>query len=162
MTARDDRDGPMPSNPPLGPRELEALAERWSALPAMQHLGARADFSDPSAVRVIIDDLKPYHLGGLGTTAVNGAVIVGLCDAVIGMVGHLQAPGRRVATAQLGIQFIRPLHGSRVVATGRLLRAGQNLVFVAAEVTDDADRVCARADGLVAVVSSKAEQNVAL
>ncbi len=138
---------------PLGPAERQLAADQWNQLPGMRHLGARADFSDSEAVRVTIDPLQPFHRGGLGTEAVNGAVIAGLCDAVIGMVGHFQAPGRRVGTAQLNVQFLRPLHGARVTAVGRLLRSGVSLVFVAADVEDEAGRVCARGDGIVMILS---------
>lgn len=142
---------------PFPADQRAAFAEAWSALPAMQHLGARADFSDPAACRVVVDPVQEFHRGGLGTEAINGAVIAGLCDAVIGMVGHCQNLGRRVGTAQLSIQFIKPLTGHRVVAVGRLVRAGTNLVFARAEVEDERGEVCATCDGLVAVAHAKPE-----
>ncbi|HEU4698372.1 MAG TPA: PaaI family thioesterase [Gemmatimonadales bacterium] len=145
------------------PAERAALAERWSALPAMRALGARADFADPGAVRVVIDRLQPFHRGGLGTEAVNGAVIAGLCDAAVGMVGHFQALGSRVGTAQLSIQFLRPVRGETVAAVGRLTRAGASLVFARAEIEDARGTVCAVCDGIVAIVGREAErENVAL
>ncbi len=136
---------------PLGEAERQALAERWSQHPGMLHVGARADFSDQSAVRVIIDPVQAHHRGGLGTDAVNGAVIAGIVDVAIGIVGHFQTPGRRAGTAQLSVYFLRPLHGDRVTAVARLVRAGPNLVFVRAEVEDSAGVVCARGEGIVAV-----------
>lgn len=142
----------VPATIPLPSEERRRLAERWNALPAMRHLGARVDFEDPSAVRVVIDRVEPHHRGGVGTDAVNGAVIAALCDAAVGLVGHLQAPARRVGTAQLGVQFLTPLHGNRVVAVGRLVRAGRSLVFAHVEVEDEAGRVCTRCDGIVAIM----------
>jgi uncharacterized protein (TIGR00369 family) len=136
---------------PFGPEERAALADRWTQHPGMRHLGARADFSDPSRVRVVIDLLEAHHRGGLGTDAVNGPVIAGLFDVAVGMVGHFQTLGKRAGTAQLGIQFLRPVRGGRIVVEAWLLRAGVNLVFVAGEAFDQQGTLCARCEGIVAV-----------
>lgn len=140
-----------PLTVPLEPAQQAALTERWNQLLPMQHLGARADFSDPEAVRVVVDPVRDFHRGGLGTSAVNGAVIAGLCDAAVGMVGHVHSRGRWGGTAQLNVMFLRPVVGNRVTAVGRLARAGANLIFVAVEVEDEHGVVCARCDGILAV-----------
>jgi uncharacterized protein (TIGR00369 family) len=147
----------MPPAIPGTPEERDALAAAWSAHPGMRHLGARADFSDPERVRLILDPVRPEHRGGMGTTAVNGAVIASLFDAAIGMVGHFQLPGRRAGTAQLHIHFMRPVQGDRIEVAAYLARAGANLVFAWAEITDPEGRVCARADGIVAASGSAAD-----
>jgi uncharacterized protein (TIGR00369 family) len=147
----------VPVTIPFPSGERSRLAERWNTIPAMRHLGAHADLDDPEAVRIVIDRVEPHHRGGVGTDAVNGAVIAALCDAAVGLVGHFQAPRSRVGTAQLGVQFLTPLHGDRVVAVGRLVRAGRNLVFARVEVEDGAGRVCARCDGIVAIVGPAGE-----
>jgi len=139
---------------PFEPEQRARMAEQWSAHPGMRHMGARADFSDPEAVRVTIDPLEPHHRGGMGTAAVNGAVIAGLIDVAIGVVGHFQMIGKRVGTAQLGIQFVRPVVGDSVTVVARLVKAGANLVFASAEVLDPRGTVCARADGIVAVAGT--------
>jgi uncharacterized protein (TIGR00369 family) len=137
---------------PLPPAERERLAERWSALPAMRALGARADFSGEDAVRIVLDRVQPFHRGGLGTEAVNGAVIAGLCDAAVGMVGHFQAPTSQIGTVQLSIQFQRPVTGERVTAVGRLVKGGRQLIFARCEIEDERGQVCAVCDGIVAVL----------
>ncbi|HXE58000.1 MAG TPA: PaaI family thioesterase [Gemmatimonadales bacterium] len=136
---------------PLPEAERQALSVKWSNHPAMRHMGARADFTDPDAVRLVIDPVQPHHRGGLGTEAVNGAVIAGLLDVAVGAVGHFQAIGQRAGTAQLSIQFLRPVLGNRVTAVARLVRAGQTLVFATAHVEDEQGKVCARCEGIVAV-----------
>ena len=140
-----------PPTIPFGPAERAALATEWSNHPGMRHLGARADFSDPEAVRVVVDPVQAFHRGGLGSDAVNGAVIAGLFDVAIGVVGHFHTQGRRAGTAQLSIRFLRPLRGDRVMVEGRLERAGTNLVFATAEAMDSTGTVCARGQGIVAV-----------
>ncbi len=142
---------------PGTPEQRATLAAQWSAHPGMRHLGARADFSDPERVRVILEPVGPEHRGGMGTAAVNGAVIASLFDAAIGMVGHFQLPGRRAGTAQLNVQFMRPVQGDRVEVVARLARAGSNLVFASAEITDPEGRLCARADGIVAASGGAAD-----
>ena len=140
---------------PFGPAERAAMAETWNAHPGMRHMGARTDFSDPNLVRVLISPLQSHHRGGLGTQAVNGAVIAGLCDVAVGIVGHFQNPDRRVGTAQISVQFLRPVLGESVTAVARLVKAGTNLVFASAEVVDEKGLVCARCDGIVAVVAGE-------
>lgn len=140
---------------PLSAADLAALGARVSQLPAMLQMGATADFTDPDAVRVRIARLEAYHRGGMGTEAVNGAVIAALCDAAVGFAGTLRTFGRRAGTAQLSIQYLRPVHGGSVEAIGRVVRAGPNLVFATAEVRDDQGALCARCDGIVAVSQGK-------
>jgi len=136
---------------PFGAPERVSMAQQWTDHPGMRHMGAQADFSDPRHVRVFIDPVQPVHRGGLGTAAVNGAVIAGLFDVAVGMVGHFQTMGRRAGTAQLNINFIRPVVGDHVEVLARLVRAGSNLVFAEAEALDGAGVTCARAMGIVAV-----------
>ena len=51
--------------------------------------------------------------------------------------------------------FFRPTQGDRVVAEARLIRAGLNLVFAAAEITDGRGEVTARCEGTCAVALGK-------
>jgi acyl-coenzyme A thioesterase PaaI-like protein len=123
----------------------------WNEHPGMRHMGARVDLSTPGEVRCILDPIRPEHRGGLQTDAVNGAVIAGIFDLVIGLSGYVHTRGRRAGVAQLSVQFLRPLNGSRLQAVARATRIGINLVFSTAEMQDDRGVVCARCDGIVAV-----------
>jgi acyl-coenzyme A thioesterase PaaI-like protein len=55
--------------------------------------------------------------------------------------------------------FLRPTRGDRVTVEARLLRAGINLTFAAAEIFDGRGEVTARCDGTVAVAHGKFESN---
>jgi hypothetical protein len=44
-------------------------------------------------VRAVIDPVLPVHRGGIGTEAVNGVVLAGLFDLVIGTGGLADAAG---------------------------------------------------------------------
>jgi uncharacterized protein (TIGR00369 family) len=136
---------------------LRALAVLWNAGPPMQHFGARLEFTRVDRVRAVIDPVKSFHRGGIGTEAVNGVVLAGLFDLVIGTVGWLTRPEKRSATVNLAMSFFRPTRGDRVVAEARLVRAGMNLVFVAAEIHDSAGVTTARCDGTCAVAFGRGD-----
>jgi uncharacterized protein (TIGR00369 family) len=138
---------------------LQALAKAWNDSPPMRQLGARLEFERVDRVRAVIDPVMPYHRGGMGTDAVNGPVLAGLFDLVIGTVGWLSRPDSRSATVSLAMTFLRPTRGGRIVVEARLLRAGTNLTFAAAEVFDGRGEVTARCDGTVAVAHGKFESN---
>jgi uncharacterized protein (TIGR00369 family) len=128
--------------------EFERL---WNVHPGMRHMGCRVDLATPGQVRCIVDPIRPEHRGGLGTDAVNGAIIAGVFDLIIGLAGYVHTRGRRAGVAQLSIQFLRPVLGDRFSAVARPARVGTNLVFSSAELMDERGVVCARCDGIVAV-----------
>ena len=136
---------------PLTDAQRHEMAAHWNAHPGMRHIGARVDLSTPDLVRALVDPIQPFHRGGLGTEAVNGAVIAGLFDLVIGLAGYLHTTGRRAGVAQLNVQFLRPVEGNRLEGRGWPTRVGRTLVFAAAELRDERDVVCAVCDGIVAV-----------
>jgi uncharacterized protein (TIGR00369 family) len=138
---------------------LQALAKTWNDSPPMRQLGARLEFDRVDRVRAVIDPVMPYHRGGMGTDAVNGPVLAGLFDLVIGTVGWLSRPDSRSATVSLAMTFLRPTRGDRIVVEARLLRAGTNLTFAAAEIFDEQGEVTARCDGTVAVAHGRFESN---
>ncbi len=150
---------------PLSDLERAALTAQWNDHPGMRHMGVRVDLSSSDVVRVYVDPVQPEHRGGLGTDAVNGAVISGAFDLAIGLVGHFNTFGRRSGTAQLNIHFVRPVLGDRFEVLGRLVRAGRSLVFATAELHDENGQLCARCDGIVAVAGEsapEAEERIAL
>jgi acyl-coenzyme A thioesterase PaaI-like protein len=145
-----------PFSPAYGSLEaLRTLADVWNEGPPMKHFGARLEFTRIDRVRAVIDPVQPFHRGGMGTDAVNGVVLAGLFDLVIGTVGWLTRPETRSATVNLAMAFFRPTRGDRVVAEGRLVRPGLNLIFAAAEILDGTGEVTARCDGTCAVAHGK-------
>jgi uncharacterized protein (TIGR00369 family) len=137
--------------PGLTAAELARFEAQWNEHPGMRHMGARLDLSTPGTVKARIDPILPLHRGGLGTEAVNGAVIAGIFDLVIGLAGYIHTIGRRAGVAQLNIQFLRPVLGDRFEVIGRPVRVGRTLVFASAQLNDEHDTVCARCEGIVAV-----------
>ena len=151
--------------PSLPEDEREALEGGWNEHPGLRHLGVRVDLSAPDVVRVYVDPVQPHHRGGLGTAAVNGAVMAAAFDVTIGLVGHLCHADRRTGTAQLSIHFLQPVVGDRFEILGRLTRAGRSLVFATADLHDEHGRLCSRCEGIVAVAGgpqAEAEERMAL
>lgn len=138
--------------------ERAEFEQLWNDHPGMRHMGARVDLSIPGEVHCRVDPIEPHHRGGLGTEAVNGAVIAGIFDLVIGLAGYVHTRGRRAGVAQLSIQFLRPVLGDRFDTVARPARVGTNLVFSTAELRDQEGVVCARCDGIVAVAGSQASR----
>jgi uncharacterized protein (TIGR00369 family) len=136
---------------------LRALAEMWNASPSMKHFGAKLDFERVDRVRAVIDPILDIHRGGLGTDAVNGVVLAGLFDLVVGTVGWLTRPDTRSATVTLAMSFYRPTRGNRIFAEARLIRAGMNLVFAAAEIFDGDGKATARCEGTCAIALGKSD-----
>ena len=134
---------------------LRQLAAVWNEGPPMKRFGARLAFERIDRVQAIVDPVEDFHRGGMATEAVNGVVLAGLFDLVIGTVGWLTRPESRTATVHLSMSYLRPTRGNRIVAEGRLLRAGLNLVFASAEIFDGSGEVSARCDGTCAVAHGK-------
>lgn len=134
---------------------LNALASTWNASEPMERLGVRLEFERVDRVRAVIDPVQPFHRGGMGTDAVNGAVLAGLFDLAIGTVGWLSRPEGRSGTVSLAMTFFRPTRGQRIAVEGRLLRGGTTLTFAAAEIFDAEGEVTARCDGTVSVAQGR-------
>lgn len=141
----------MQQTNPLPPEERAEMARLWNANPVLQLMGVEVDLSDDEVLRAKIDPLKPQHRGGLGTEAVNGAVISGLFDLMIGLVGIVNSQKHRTGTVQLNIHFVRPLKGSRLLAEARLIKSGKSLIFARSEIYDEVGRICAACDGIASV-----------
>lgn len=138
---------------PLSTQERRDFEKRWNESEAMQHLGARIELGEDDIIRATIEPLVKHHRGGLGTDAVNGVIMSGLFDLVIGVVGVFNASGKRAGTAQLSMSFIKPVLGNKVTAESWLVKGGGNVIFASGHIKDENGKICARCDGLIGVSS---------
>ena len=138
---------------PMEAAERLRIQERMNRMAAMGLMGARLDLGDPAVVRLTLPSVGEQHLGGLGTRAVNGAVIAAMFDAALGMAGTLQFPGQRAGTVELSIKLMRPAFEAPLEVLGVAVKRTPHLVFTEAELHADG-RVCASATGIVAVASN--------
>lgn len=127
--------------------------DQFNEIPGVQYMGCSLDLSHESVVRVHLPEIRPHHQGGLGTEAVNGAVLAGLCDCGLGVAGILHFGGRQAGTVELAMKFMRPTVGATVTAYAVALKKSANMVFTEIEIYS-ANRLCAIATGVVAATSS--------
>jgi acyl-coenzyme A thioesterase PaaI-like protein len=129
---------------------LSRYAERWNLHPSLQYFGAKVAFPDAARVTVDVDHVVPAMRGGFGDDrVVNGGILSGLCDLLIGCTAGLVDPESRSATVQLSIRFEQPLLGERIAGEARIDRSTGRLVFASAELRDEAGQVCVRCQGIV-------------
>ncbi len=78
----------------------------------------------------------------------QGGFVAAMCDSAMGASSVTFVAGRKVysANAEMKVSFLRPATvGSALTCTARVVSGGKTVVFVEAEVTDDAGRMVARA-----------------
>lgn len=138
---------------PLDADGRERWQARMNALPAMALMGATLNLEDPAVVRLTLSSVGAQHQGGLGTRAVNGAVIAALFDAALGTAGTLQFPGQRAGTVELSIKLMRPAFEAPLEVLGVAVKRTAHLAFTEAEL-HAGGRLCASASGIVAVAST--------
>ncbi len=132
--------GFTPADPDFADRVRSSFARQR----VMDLLGARIDAVSPGHCRITLpfrDDLTQqdgfFHAGITSTIA----------DSAGGYAGFTLMPAHaRVLTVEFKINLLRPAAGERMVAEGRVVRAGRNLTFteVIVDVGDDGNmKTCA-------------------
>jgi acyl-coenzyme A thioesterase PaaI-like protein len=129
---------------------LERYAHMFNASEVLKVLSGTLSFSEASdRVLLRVDPILRTHRGGMGTAAVNGGVLAGTFDFVIGITAALVDPTRRSATMQLNMTFERPVNGDWFAAEAWIDRAGGSTLFSSAVIKDQQGQICSRATGLV-------------
>lgn len=142
----------FPIDQPSSPEALRNFVDRWNQSVQLKRFGMEIDLADPQVPVARIPKVEEYHRGGIGSRAVNGAVIASLCDLVIGLTGLINLPDGPKGTAELNVRYLSPLMGDSVTATGRVDRVTRSLVFSSAEVRDEEGHICAIAQGIVSSI----------
>ncbi|HVZ45009.1 MAG TPA: PaaI family thioesterase [Ramlibacter sp.] len=148
---------------PLDAAARRAWQDQFNQWPAVRHFALELDLSHSKAVRLVMHEQQPFHLGGSGDagagggSAVNGAILASMFDGVLGVAGALQQPGRRAGTVELSIKFLRPVMGTPS-AFGWALKRTDTMVFVEAILLDECHRRCAQANGIVSAAASPSRQ----
>ena len=119
---------------PLDEGARVAFAAQFNQIPAMSFMGCELDLAHPRVVRVHLPQVQVHHQGGMGTEAVNGAVLAGLADCALGVAGVMQFNGQRSGSVEMSIKFMRPTVGRSVDAYAVALKKGGSVVFAEIEV----------------------------
>jgi len=138
---------------PLDLAARRAFAARMNGLASIRVAGAAFDLDDTHVLRLRLAEVAEHHLGGLGTRAVNGAVIAGLFDAALGVAGTAQFLPQRAGTVELSIKLMRPAFEAPLEVLAITLKHSPHLAFTEAELYAEGKR-CAVASGIVAIASS--------
>jgi len=139
---------------PIDADQRQRWQDDFNSWASVQHMGFMLDLSDSHVAVLTLPAAKPHHLGGMGnkTQIINGAIISGAFDAVLGVAGILQFPGQRAGTVELSIKLMRPVFGP-FHAIGYCLRKAATVSFVEAHVINHG-KICATATGMCAVAKA--------
>lgn len=143
---------------PVTTEERAQWQRRLNMMPVLLHMGAELNLSDPIVVRLTLTQQLEAHAGGLGATALNGAVIAGMMDCGISTVGILQFRGRTCGTVHLSIDFMKPVRTAHPVLECCVVRRTDALVFVEARLLGSDGSMNARANGIVSLARLTGQQ----
>ena len=84
------------------------------------------------------------HANPMGT--LHGGVLCDLADAAMGMAyAATLDEGETFTTLELKINFLKPVRTGRLTAVGQLVKGGHTVGLVECDITDDKNRLVARA-----------------
>jgi uncharacterized protein (TIGR00369 family) len=94
------------------------------------------------------------HANPMGT--LHGGILCDLADAAMGVAfASLMEVGETYTTLELKINYLKPVWGARLRATGRVLRKGKTVGLVACEVTDQDGALVAYATSTCMVLAGE-------
>lgn len=136
---------------PVTAEERSRWQRRLNGMAVLRHMGAELDLSLPTVVRLTLGQQLEAHAGGLGTTALNGAVIAGMIDCGIATAGILQFRGRTCGTVHLSMDFMKPVRAAHPTLECCVVRRTEALAFVEAWIAGPDGRSHVRASGIVSL-----------
>jgi len=93
---------------------------------------------------VVILDAGPQHANPMGT--LHGGILCDIADAAMGIAfASTLAPDESFTTIELKINFFRPVWKAILTAEGKVVRRGSRVGYVECEITDENDRMVAKA-----------------
>ncbi len=143
---------------PLDAVERASWQARFNDMAIMRHFGAAFDLSDEYLTRITVAEPARFHMGGLGTTAINGATISGLIDCAVSATGITHFRGRKSGTVELSVHFLAPLAFAAFTVECVATRKTRSLLFAEARILDRRGRLCARGVGIVATAQESARE----
>jgi len=92
---------------------------------------------------------------------VHGGVYCSLADTAMGIAYSAGLnPGKSFVTVDLQISFLRPARGGRLIAEGRVLKAGRRIGFLECDIRDDTGSLLARASSTYLTLPAQDEDRV--
>lgn len=131
--------------------------EDWNDKPYMRWVGARVVLAEGGRSRVEMP-VAVHHRGGMGTEAVNGAILAYLHDVAEGVAvrSMLDDSVRAIATLNLNISFIGAMAAEAlVVCVGRVISVRTAVAFAESEFIGENGQVCCRAAGTFRILRGR-------
>jgi len=128
--------------------------------PVAQLVGFRltAISPDASIVELDVDERLADPTGSL-----HGGILCNIADAAMGLAYATTLKSDEAFTnLELKINFLRPVRHGRLLAIGRVVRAGRTISLVESDVVDEQSRLIARATGTFMTVRRPPRTNGAI
>jgi uncharacterized protein (TIGR00369 family) len=94
----------------------------------------------------------PQHANPMGT--LHGGILCDIADAAMGIAfASTLAPEESFTTIELKINFLRPVWEAALKAEGKVVRRGSTVGYVECEITDEKQRLVAKAASTCMVLS---------
>ena len=135
--------------------------ERWQrgeapAPPIAQLIGFRLTAIKPGEA-IVEFEAGEAHANPMGT--LHGGVLCDIADAAMGLaLAATLEEGESFTTLELKINFLKPIWKARLKATGRVVRRGRVIGLVECDVTDEGDKLVARASSTCMVLRGEQAQ----
>ena len=112
-------------------------------VPIARLIGFEArDIADGRATVVLA--AGPQHANPMGT--LHGGILCDIADAAMGIAfASTLAPEESFTTVELKINFFRPVWQAQLKAEGTVVRRGQTIGYVECAITDEKNRLIAKA-----------------
>jgi uncharacterized protein (TIGR00369 family) len=112
--------------------------------PVARLVGFTITSAERGRVTVKLDTDMSRHANAVGT--LHGGVLCDIADAAMGMShASLLEDEESFTTLELSINFLRPVWAASLTAAGEVVNAGRTISLVECTVTDERDRLIAKA-----------------
>lgn len=128
----------------------KAIEDLFNESVQLKQMHIRVDLSTSKLPMVFIDEVMDIHKGGIGTDAVNGAVIALLSDLAIGLLGIYHYADGLTATSSLTIHYVKPLLTQKVIVKAEETQVIGKRIFGVATIMNEKEEVCSYANGSLA------------
>ena len=125
------------SSRPPSEETLARIHESFMGSPFNRHLGVEFGEYHGDGVTLLLR-VEPRHQNGAGV--VHGGVMLTLADVALSF-AIARTVGSRCTTAEIKINYLRPVTDGILAARSRILRVGRKLVVARAEVRCGGKRV---------------------
>jgi acyl-coenzyme A thioesterase PaaI-like protein len=115
------------------------------------HFGFTVNLENNQQPICSVHQVENYHLGGIGQSYVNGAIIAALADLAIGLTGLKFIVSRLIATSELVIQYKKPLVAKPFYAKSEIENTEGNRLIAICNVYNHLDEVCVIVKGNVRI-----------